>query len=118
MKIRTIHGNVFELTTGLGPLQPTLYTREKSFKVAIGLSVPFGAFGLFYVLTPGLTLLLLAGVAAMAALSTVGWFLVGWASTVVACAIYSPIAVGQFNEKLTAIKAEETNRILLRDGLR
>ena len=118
MKITTINGNEIELGSGMGPLQPTVYTGAKSLKVAIGLSVLFGPFGLFYVLSPGLTVLILGGVAAMAAMSTVGWFLAGWAFTLVACAIYSPIAVGQFNEKLTAIKAEETNRILLRDGLR
>ena len=117
MKIRTIN-NEFELTTGMGPLQPTFYTGRKSLKVAIGLSVLFGPLGLFYVLSPGLTLLTLGGVAIMAALTKVTWFLAGWAFTVAACAIYSSIAVGQFNDKLTAIKAEETNRILLREGLR
>ncbi len=117
MKIRTIN-NEFELTTGMGPLQPNLYTGRKSLKVAIGLCVLFGPLGLFYVLSPGLTLLILGGVAVMAAMTKITWFLAGWAFTVAACAIYSSIAVGEFNDKLTAIKAEETNRILLRDGLR
>ena len=82
-------------------LRPTLYSRPKSIVVGILLALFFGAFSLFYVLTPGVALIVILGVLLAGGL-TQG---ILWLIAVFGLLVFVPVTIGQYNEKLRALQA-------------
>jgi hypothetical protein len=92
----------------------TVHSRPKSKLAAFALGFFFGPLGLFYVTTPGKVILMVFGAALLgAATDGFAWFL-----AMIAVAIYAPVAAGQFNEKLVALQADQTDAILSGELLR
>ena len=92
-------------------IEPTIHSRPKSKLAALALGFFFGPLGLFYVTTPGKVILIVVGtLLAGAGTDGVAWFL-----AMIGAAIYAPIAVGQYNEKLAVLQSDQTEAILSRE---
>ncbi len=92
-------------------IEPTIHSRPKSKLAAFVLGFFFGPLGLFYVTTPGKVIFIILGTL-LAGAATDG---VAWLLAMIGVAIYAPIAAGQYNEKLAALRADQTEAILSRE---
>ncbi len=101
-------------------LQPTVHSKRKSIFVGILLALFFGAFSLFYVLTPGIAILAILGILIAGGMSQgILWFIAAFGLLV-----FVPVSISQYNEKLAVLKAEEAqlsaievNQLLAAEGL-